>query len=512
MKIKEIVLKDFKRFKELVITDLPKTAKLVILVGPNGCGKSSLFDGLYAYAYSQQHRLRHDDYYSRSGDLSLDNFRSNNAIVSDVAITSQNWKKAIYRRTAYRNTPSFHIDSLASVGNVLGESQPERMIDNDSTTDKNYRRLISNSLEDAYGNLPEDMTLGKFRQEMLGDIQKAVKTLFPNLILNSIGNPLAGAATFRFSKGDIKGFEFQNLSGGEKAAFDLILDLILKRKEYNDTIFCIDEPENHINPKIQRKLLRVLYELVPSNCQLWLATHSAGMMREAETISRSNAGEVIFLDFDRNFDEPVRMKPVKMSRALWQKIHSIALDDLAKLVAPENVVVCESNPTKQFDADCYNKIFGDEYPNFLFVSAGGKTELDEAAILLRATLKNINILTLQDRDGMTNEGRLKSIQRGKLVLSRTKIEDYLIDDEVLLKFATEKGYDPQELIEAKNADNGDSKRQAALVYQKARKPGATIGDNRDEFLSNTLAPLIKPGMQIYEELERDIFEHYKPGD
>ena len=66
--------------------------------------------------------------------------------------------------------------------------------------------------------------------------------LFPNLELNSLGNPLRDG-TFRFTKGSSRGFAYKNLSGGEKAAFDLVLDLVVARNEYNDTIFCIDEPE-----------------------------------------------------------------------------------------------------------------------------------------------------------------------------------------------------------------------------------------------------------------------------
>ena len=44
MKIKEVHLEKFKRFTDLTIKDISKDAKLVVLIGPNGCGKSSIFD------------------------------------------------------------------------------------------------------------------------------------------------------------------------------------------------------------------------------------------------------------------------------------------------------------------------------------------------------------------------------------------------------------------------------------------------------------------------------------
>lgn len=44
MQIREIRLQQFKRFTDLTISNIPTDAKLVLLIGTNGCGKSSVFD------------------------------------------------------------------------------------------------------------------------------------------------------------------------------------------------------------------------------------------------------------------------------------------------------------------------------------------------------------------------------------------------------------------------------------------------------------------------------------
>jgi DNA repair exonuclease SbcCD ATPase subunit len=46
MKIKKIVLKEFKRFDDLTIDLGNDPKKIIALVGPNGSGKSSVFDAL----------------------------------------------------------------------------------------------------------------------------------------------------------------------------------------------------------------------------------------------------------------------------------------------------------------------------------------------------------------------------------------------------------------------------------------------------------------------------------
>ena len=70
-----------------------------------------------------------------------------------------------------------------------------------------------------------------------------------------------------------------NLSAGEKSAFDLILDMVVQSKYYPDAIYCIDEPETHMHTKLQGRVLRELYLLIPGQSQLWISTHSIGMLQ-----------------------------------------------------------------------------------------------------------------------------------------------------------------------------------------------------------------------------------------
>ena len=101
---------------------------------------------------------------------------------------------------------------------------------------------------------------------------------------------------------------------------------------FNNTIFCIDEPELHMHTKLQGKLLEQLFVLLPDNCQLWISTHSIGMARKAAELDRANPGQVAFIDFhNQNFDQAVTLSPASPTRGFWKNMFDTALDDLSQL-------------------------------------------------------------------------------------------------------------------------------------------------------------------------------------
>ena len=429
MKIQSIHLKNFKRFTDLKIENIPPTAKLVVLLGPNGCGKSSVFDALHRKSYEYRqigHREDLDYYFKIPSTIIPLTIEFHNALQVDL-------KKAIYVRTAYRNDPVINIGAIQTMPSVLQEQRFRKMIENDAAAGTNFQRLASNALERAFKREDRAKTLAEFQDETLGEIQNAMRRLFPDLVLNSLGNPLTDRS-FTFDKGTSKSFHYKNLSGGEKSAFDLLLDIFVKKVEYDDTVFCIDEPEAHMNPRLQGKLLEELFRLIDDNSQLWIATHAIGMMRKALQLYGQHRDQVVFLDFtDGNFDDSEIIEPTKPDRRFWEQTHAIALDDLGALVAPDQIVICEGRPGDEgFDAECYNQIFSEEFPDTKFVSAGGKRDLQNYISVVEAVTKGANIFGLRDFDKATRPEDVVRLEReGIKVLKRGKIENYLFADDVL---------------------------------------------------------------------------------
>lgn len=529
MRVLNLSIKKFRRFADLTVEDIPASAKLIVLSGNNGSGKSSIFDALLLrYQMDTGFGWNSDPrYYDRPQEPQAD-INSRITVTTDAAVRLV--KGNLYVRSAYRNDADFTSGGLSKQQPILEHLNLRRLIEPDATVAVNYQRLASKAMEDVFVNEAVETTIGDFREKLIGEVQLPLRRLFPDLTFVGVGDPLA-QGTFQFDKGASKGFDYKNLSGGEKAAFDLILDFVIKRDSYPDAVYCIDEPETHMNTRLQAELLGELIGLLPGNSQLWIASHSIGMMRKARELYDADPTSVAFIDFGgHDFDQTVTLSPRKPTRAFWQEVLHVALDDLASLVAPKQVVICEGNPmgaepgkNTEHDARVYEAIFCDEKPDTTFVSAGNSKEVQNdfigLATVLPKLMSGVKIIRLIDLDDHASDDVAAMNRDGITVLSLRHLEAYLYDDEVLTALCVDvdQHEKAEELIAAKAAaiegvvrrgyPSEDIKKAANDIYLAAKKilKLTQVGNSASAFERNILSKLIKPGMAIYERLRVDVF-------
>lgn len=538
MHLKAVHLRDFKRFTDTHIQGFPESARLIVLAGPNGSGKSSLFDGLKTW-----HTANGLGGYSWDESYGAKVGRPSIAWSDHVTVEfheplpegPEEKKKMVYVRSAFRNEADFSISSFNRLASPLDSPKVARLIDPDASVSDNYQRLVMATIDGVYSDdLPESMTRVEIRDRVIGKVQAAMVRVFPDLILMGVGGMTTGSSavgTFYFTKGSSENFLYKNLSAGEKAAFDLILDAVVKGEHFDNTVWCIDEPETHLNTRVQADLLDALVELLPPNSQMVLASHSIGFMSAAWRLARRDPGLVTFLDMQGvDFDAPAIVTPVGVTREFWARTLDVALGDLAALVAPQHVVLCEGRPTKgpddsrgEFDAACYRCIFAAEFPEVDFLSVGNSSDVQdnrlEAGRAIQTVASGTRTTRVIDRDLLDQTEAADAQARGIRVLSRRNIEAFLLDDEVLTALCSSQGRagSAQDAVNIKRAAlaasvrrgnaSDDLKKAGSQIYNELRilLQLTQSGSDWNAFARGTLAGLLQPGLRAYDELKQDIF-------
>ena len=311
MKVKSLQLKNFKRFTDLTIKDIPEKCKLVLLIGSNGSGKSSVFD---AFEVLNRYRLKSftgnvEKYYSKNGipfqiiadfgndfisDTAKTSFRSNE--INRFPITSY------YGRTSLRQIPRLTRVQLGNQVDVLNDGdKPYSFIDRDDRFENDLEHIFGKLLKEFFKNTDDK---SQIKDEVIKPINEALDRIFSKengtrLQLIELIPPLEGkVAEVNFKKGNSI-FHYNLLSAGEKEIFNILINLIA-RKEIIKDLYYFDEIDLHLNTLLQYNFLKEIIEnWIPDNCQFWTASHSLGFIQYATDYENGCVIDLDDLDFDK---------------------------------------------------------------------------------------------------------------------------------------------------------------------------------------------------------------------
>ena len=535
MHIKKILLKGYKRFRDLTI-DLGDSPKRVIaLVGPNGCGKSSVFDAMLFLTQSYSGNLggaqqSRDFRYHSLEQIPNYDYKNVEIVFQDGNFKQvfQNMKtigreRSIFSfRSSFRYNGNLQVKGTKAVTEIrLNQYGASSASDIDQRIEEGYRRLLA-----KYNHYleKENVRPSEAKEHIIGELNNALQKCL-DIEIQSLGNVESDRGTLYFKKNDSDiVFDYNVLSAGEKEVVDLLLDLYIRKDTYTDSIYIIDEPELHLNTAIQRSLLTEINEMIPPNCQIWIATHSIGFLRALQEELREQSQVIEFKAENKWASESYVLEPINTNRTMWQSIFSTALDDLTRLICPQTIIYCEGRAEpgaggreRGLDANVFNGVFAKKHPGFLFVSSGGNTEPDQrsniALAILSKVFPDLNIWVLKDRDiasgKVTNEHTrqlyLQNNPANHRVLKRFEIENYLYDKEVLKGYCQKNSlpfdvvlYDSivTEIYNQNLKDKtGDIKKCCSI----------TVSIDPEKFKMN-LAECILDSMNVYKELEEEIFE------
>ena len=438
MNVTRLHLANFKRFTDLTI-DLSSCAgapKLVLLIGANGSGKSSMFD---AFEYlSGQHKgaplgldvfglaLHSGDverayvrYLKKNPDADMSvscafggGFEISRSNASQAVAAPPKWdvQSAFYGRSSLRTIPE--LRGGRTTGEPVGadRDRPRRYIDQDRRFETDVSEMTKRIHDEVWES---EFDADQLRAKFVDPLNEALTRIFANgsptqLHLTRISPALEDRPPdIRFRKGASE-VHYDLLSSGEKEVFNILLNLFVRSEHYANAIYFIDELDVHLHTRLQHALLREVVEhWIPDCSQLWTASHSLGFIEYA-----SDAADAAVVDFDDlDFDRPQLLTPSPKSA----EIFDIAVPrDSALKVFPNKTLVLVENT----DAPLYNAI---NLPDFLFVAARDKNAV---GLQVRA---GEDFRGLIDRDyiGAEEVEALRREQPRLFVLGYYSIESYL---------------------------------------------------------------------------------------
>lgn len=483
MKIKNLQLKNFKRFTDLTLQDIPDNAKLVLLIGSNGSGKSSVFDAFEYLANQNKKSWRSLTNYSYNKNKESISIIIETYEYGKEGLINNSWERSnkiestsLYGRTSFRQVPRLTRTGLGNSFNVRSDDdRPPTFIDRDQRFENDLEHIFGKLLKEFFKKSDDK---SEIKKEVINPINESFTRIFGDqngtkLTLVELIPPLEGKiAEITFQKGNST-FHYNYLSAGEKEIFNILVNLVARREYFQNSVYYFDEIDLHLNTKLQYNFLKEIVEnWIPQNCQLWTASHSLGFIQYA----KENEQAIIFDFDDYDFDFTKILAPEPKDNA---DIYEIAVNKelLPELFKGKDVVFVENEDRKYYAS--LNIV------NFLFVPEKNRDGVYHK-------VKSGHFKGLVDRDLLTDEDIVaieKEYQNLK-ILRLYCIENYLFHPDNIEEYVLQPGkaFDKVAYIQ-KILTEKDALKQELLIkiatirqgYPYFKEPGKEKSEYRKRF-------------------------------
>ena len=292
--IKKIHIGQVRHLKDVDIPICEDECRHLILTGRNGSGKTSLLEAMRDY-FDNFIILQNGIFPSTN-----DNF---NDYINRIEIVES--KKELIIQ------PSFNVDFRGMLEALFKSKFIIAYFEDERKFSANLAKKIEKvELKDSYSleDKPSELfikylldlkmteALSKNNghkdkalqiNEWFGKLEKLLQRLFEDKELKLLFDE--DTFEFKIQEPDGKLFDFNTMSAGYAAAFDIIVDLMMRMEKDSNRSFrydmpgivLIDEIETHLHLELQKLILPMLTELFP-NIQFIVSTHSPFVINSIE--------------------------------------------------------------------------------------------------------------------------------------------------------------------------------------------------------------------------------------
>jgi energy-coupling factor transporter ATP-binding protein EcfA2 len=433
MKVSSVHLKNFKRFSNLTLQSIPPNSKLILLIGSNGSGKSSVFDAFEALNHISKNEGYDPNYYKKNKangfkiDLSLDSGLK--MIIEDGQVNSGRktdgiigFPNVFYGRTSFRQVPRLTRTILGQGGRIdfgRDSDRPRQFIERDDRFENDIEKISEQVLREIFR---DKVSAQQIQRSYIEPINSAFENIFGTgneirLSLIDIIPPIDGnIAQINFKKGESE-IHYNYLSAGEKEVVNILFNLLVRNKQYTDSIYYLDEIDLHLNTKLQYRLIKEITEnWIPKNSQLWTATHSLGFIEYANDFEQGVIFDLDDLDFDKT---QILVPADKKNYQIFEL--AVSKEFIDKVFQGRSIVFTENT-----DTPLYNDLSIRD--TFFF------TAIDKVDVFHKS--KNLSTYGLVDRDYLTDDEvvSIKNTYNKLSILPYYSLENLLYHPDNLLEY------------------------------------------------------------------------------
>jgi ABC-type branched-subunit amino acid transport system ATPase component len=274
----------------LQAVEMTRLGRFVALAGRNGAGKSRLLGQLDACLQQRQARfseLKELPKQIASYQASIANHHGDSGVPN-----RRNQLKALQMATLWiQADPAINCGTLRFVPKGLKLLDPAKLSSGDLK--ERFTRAVDTSVTDFYDvTLPyiqkrQDRWREADHQRALVPPDEQQREIESYALLHDLIWALLDSELGRNADGEATLFGYPiagaQLSDGQKVALQLAAALHAKGQCLDDTVFLLDEPENHLHPAITIDLLDRLAAVAP-RAQFWVATHSVSLLAHIHSL------------------------------------------------------------------------------------------------------------------------------------------------------------------------------------------------------------------------------------
>jgi len=487
MKITKLELIDYKCFVHLVLEDL---GDRVVLVGPNGSGKSAILEAIavvkeyigtydpnvnrymetipvlnkHTTAWPQNQPLPiRSDQESATIRVHLQLNEAEAAVVDGQQLVEASIcihrSREVSPTTSHSRVPDLfrHFDPSSGIG-VFDYISADRRYSAQRIQSLDITRLSMDSQRRERVELPQEghqsQKFSAIKHFIISEQLKDLSTF------NATGDRTNSIALlqelFAFFFGPKKlvgGMErdselqvvvdtpygvhdLDQLSSGEKELFTVFVNLF-RIREF-PAVILYDEPERHLNPGLEAKVIPALDRLQTQN-QLWISTHGT------ELVGSVPMDQIIALSREGGTAAPARFSDE--SKAARARLFEDIGARVGLQLSANRIVFLEGKETHA-DKRILDQLAGKRLPGVLFVASGSALDVQGAAtragLLIEHASKDAAFLMVLDRDYRDDasvEALIKRLSDRAFVWRCHEVENLLLEPSAILSALQMNGVD-----------------------------------------------------------------------